>query len=62
MNGDGDSIDNPQVIVSVFNEYFLSVAEKLSHKTMIVMMMMMMILVISRINILASLIVRRPTG
>jgi hypothetical protein len=25
---DGDSTDNPQVIASVFNEYFLSVAEK----------------------------------
>jgi hypothetical protein len=25
---DGDSTDNPQVTASVFNEYFLSVAEK----------------------------------
>jgi hypothetical protein len=25
---DGDSTDNPQVIASVYNEYFLSVAEK----------------------------------
>jgi hypothetical protein len=28
INVDGESTDNPQVIASVFNEYFLSVAEK----------------------------------
>jgi hypothetical protein len=28
INVDGDSTDNPQVIASVFNEHFLSVAEK----------------------------------
>jgi hypothetical protein len=27
INMDGDSTDNPQVIASVFNEYFLSVAK-----------------------------------
>lgn len=28
MNVDGDSIDNPEINASVFNEHFLSVAEK----------------------------------
>jgi hypothetical protein len=28
INVDGDSTDNPQVIASILNEYFLSVAEK----------------------------------
>jgi 5'-3' exonuclease len=28
INVDGDATDNPQIIVNVFNEYFLSVAEK----------------------------------
>jgi hypothetical protein len=45
INVDGDSTDNLQVIVSVFNEYF-QLLKKLSHKTIILIVIIMPVLVI----------------
>jgi hypothetical protein len=56
INVDGGSTDNPQLVISVFNDYFLSVGEKLSHKTTMTTTTSIMVLMIL-INIVAPLIV-----
>jgi hypothetical protein len=68
INVDGDSTDNPQVIDSVFNEYLLSVAEKTLPQDnddllllIIIIIVIIMGLIISRISIVAPLIVIHHT-